>query len=164
MSQISSQSIDAQRNMLQSRIGQLQMANQMQDMFNQLYRQNAYDATACCCNQVASWSSFGASMCNAYVPPVATVSVEPAIKPLYELDKIVFPVDPIREYTAAAIKAIEGKYARQIKSLDELILKMPRIEFEYAGTETRENKKASLWMVLLSLFRRVVKLVERNAK
>lgn len=151
MSYISSQYMDAQRNILQSRIGQLQY-------------QNIYDATTCCCNQAASWPVFGTSMCNAYVHPVDTVGTKPIVKTAYELDKIAFPVNPIREYTVAAIKAIEDKYARRIKPLDELISKMPRIEIEYVGTKTRENKKASLWMVLLSLLRRVMRLVERNAK
>ena len=40
---------------------------------------------------------------------------------IYELDRIIFPDNPIRDYIEAEIQAIQEKYAGKIRKLDELL-------------------------------------------
>lgn len=80
---------------LQSRIAELQMQQ-------------------CCCQQLPM-SLYGASMCNGIWPKEKKQTV-------YELDKIIFPEDPIRDYIEAEVEKVKEKYTKRIRQLEALMV------------------------------------------
>lgn len=81
---------------LQSRIAELQMQQ-------------------CCCQQLPI-SLYGASMCNGGFWPKEKKQT------VYELDKIIFPEDPIRDYIEAEVAKVKEKYAKRIRQLEALVV------------------------------------------
>lgn len=75
----------------------------------------------CCCNQITALNSRLSDMVN--VAQVQCV-LEPK-KPkdwIYELDKIIFPDNPIRDYIEEEVRKVKEKYAKRIEKLNTLIV------------------------------------------
>ena len=74
----------------------------------------------CCCNQITALNNRLSDMVNA-------AQFQRVLEPkrpknfVYELDKILFPDNPIRDYIQEEIRKIKEKYAERIKKLDALL-------------------------------------------
>ena len=74
----------------------------------------------CCCNQITALNNRLSDMVNA-------AQFQRVLEPkrpkdfVYELDKILFPDNPIRDYIQEEIRKIKEKYAERIEKLDALL-------------------------------------------
>lgn len=74
----------------------------------------------CCCNQITALNSRLSDMVNA-AQYQRVLAYERPKEFVYELDKILFPDNPIRDYIQEEIRKIKEKYAERIKKLDALL-------------------------------------------
>lgn len=75
----------------------------------------------CCCNQITALNNRLSYMVN--VAQFQRVLENEKPKDFfYELDKIIFPDNPIRDYIQEEVKKIKEKYAKRIKQLDDLFV------------------------------------------
>lgn len=76
----------------------------------------------CCCNQITALNNRLSDMVN--VAPVqcfSTYQKEEKKDLVYELDKILFPDNPIRDYIAEEIRKVKEKYAERIRELNSIL-------------------------------------------
>lgn len=76
----------------------------------------------CCCNQITALNERLSNMINA--APVQCFSSEPKREHkdfIYELDRILFPDNPIREYIEEEVRKIKEKYEARIRALNALL-------------------------------------------
>lgn len=84
----------------------------------------------CCCNQTSQLNQRLSNMINTAPVPCMSSSAISFIsyeeqKPkdwIYELDKIIFPDNPIRDYIEEEVRKIKEKYAKRIEKLNTLIV------------------------------------------
>ena len=79
-------------------------------------------AQQCCCNQITALNNRLSDMVN--VAPVqcfSTYKKEEKKDFVYELDKILFPDNPIRDYIAEEVRKVKEKYAERIRELDSIL-------------------------------------------
>lgn len=75
----------------------------------------------CCCNQITALNSRLSDMVN--VAQVQSISEPMEPKDfIYELDKIIFPDNPIRDYIEEEVRKIKEKYEKRIEQLNALIV------------------------------------------
>lgn len=75
----------------------------------------------CCCNQITALNNRLLDMVNAAQFQRVLEHKRPKDF-IYELDKILFPDNPIRDYIQEEIRKIKEKYAERIKQLDSLLV------------------------------------------
>ncbi len=78
----------------------------------------------CCCNKIEALNSVGRLSQSVNVASVEYFSAyrkEEKKDFVYEMDKILFPENPIREYIMEEVKRVKEKYAERIKKLDALL-------------------------------------------
>lgn len=71
-----------------------------------------------CCNQTAALNM---ALCNQIPSQSCTIHREKRKDWIYELDRIIFPDNPIRDYIEAEVKKIKEKYAKRIEQLNALL-------------------------------------------
>lgn len=74
----------------------------------------------CCCNQITALNSRLSDMVNA-AQYQRVLAYERPKEFVYELDKVLFPDNQIRDYIAEEVRKIKEKYAERIKQLDALL-------------------------------------------
>lgn len=75
----------------------------------------------CCCNQITALNNRLSNMVN--VSQVQCVLEQKKQKHwIYELDKIIFPDNPIRDYIEEEVRKVKEKYAKRIEKLNSLIV------------------------------------------
>lgn len=75
----------------------------------------------CCCNQITALNNRLSYMVN--VAQFQRVMEYKRPKDfVFELDKILFPNNPIRDYIQEEVKKVKEKYAKIIKQLDGLLI------------------------------------------
>lgn len=74
----------------------------------------------CCCNQITALNSRLSDMVNA-AQYQHVLAYERPKEFVYELDKVLFPDNQIRDYIAEEVRKIKEKYAERIKQLDALL-------------------------------------------
>ena len=84
-------------------------------------RMTELQAQQCCCNQITALNNRLLDMVNAAQFQRMLEHKRPKDF-IYELDKILFPDNPIRDYIQEEIRKIKEKYAERIKQLDSLLV------------------------------------------
>lgn len=74
----------------------------------------------CCCNQITALNNRLSDMVNA-AQYQRVLAYERPKEFVYELDKVLFPDNQIRDYIAEEVRKIKEKYAERIKQLDALL-------------------------------------------
>lgn len=75
----------------------------------------------CCCNQITALNSRLSEIVN--VAQVQCVLEQKKPKHwIYELDKIIFPDNPIRDYIEEEVRKVKEKYSKRIEQLNDLII------------------------------------------
>ena len=95
---------------------QIQAANiaQLQSRIIELQMQQ------CCCQQLPVSAQASMHINNTHI---GNSSKEEECLPIvYKLDKIIFPENPIRDYTEVEVAKVKSKYAERIKQLDALVV------------------------------------------